>query len=152
MHTIVLDTCVLVDMFMVSRPRHKVASRLHQEMNSSRSVAKVPAFAIFEVVHAIKQAFRVNNGKMLPKNHQNFGEENGLNIELVPVDEKFTQKFLDLDLPEIRAGDLVFAALAKGESLPLVTEDQPFYRKAKEAGILVFTISEYLEHTFNVKV
>lgn len=150
--TLVVDTCVIVDMFLSSRPRHEIASRLLIEIRNSNSVVRIPAFAMFEISHAIKQEKRLNNGQIISTDHINAGEENGLRLDLVPVDEKFAQKFLDLELPEIRAGDLVFAALAKGEGLPVVTEDQRFKQDAKSAGIQVFAIRQYLEHAFGVQV
>jgi predicted nucleic acid-binding protein len=150
MSIIVLDTCVLVDMFMSTRPRHATASRLHTEMVQNGLVARIPAFALFEVWHAIHQEKRLNGGKLLSKG--NIGLANGLTFDLVPVDESFTKNFLDLDLPEIRAGDLVFAALAKGEGLPLVTEDESFRKKAQDTGIQVYTTGEYLQYAFGITV
>jgi hypothetical protein len=43
----------------------------------------------------------------------------------------------------------VFAVLAKGDALPLVTEDKPLTMAAKSADIRVLSIAEYrkeLEH------
>jgi len=34
-------------------------------------------------------------------------------------------------------------ARAKADNLPLITEDQGLYEKAREAGVAVFKISEY---------
>jgi rRNA-processing protein FCF1 len=72
------------------------------------------------------------------------GLANGLEIELVAVDEKFVEKYLDVTLAEMRAGDLVFAALAKGDSLPLITEDRPLRSAAESSGIQVYSTNEYL--------
>lgn len=151
MNILVLDTCVIVDMFITTRPRHSIASRLHREMVDSGSVAKVPAFAMFEISHAFKQEKRLNDAKLMAKNHSNAGEESGLTLELVPIDQDFIQQYFSLELPELRAGDMVFAALAKGQSLPLVTEDQPLIKKVSECGIQAFTTSEYLYHAFGIK-
>lgn len=142
MATIVLDTCVLVDMFMSSRPRHRQAIELRSLIRAKSIRVRIPAFAMFEVTHAIRQEKRLSNGVLLSGSEA--GEANGLSVELVAIDEAFIQRHLTLDLPETRAGDLVFLALAKGESMPLVTEDIPFRTIAAKAGVSVFGIDEYL--------
>jgi predicted nucleic acid-binding protein len=102
----------------------------------------MPSFALFEISHAIRQEKRLSNGKLIVGNGA--GEENGLSVDLVPVDENFVHKYLDVVLPEMRAGDLTFAALAKGDGLPLVTEDVPLIKAAKAADVQAFTIDEFL--------
>ena len=53
------------------------------------------------------------------------------------------RRYFDVNLPELRAGDLVFAALAKGDALPLVTEDVALAEGARAAGITVLSTVEY---------
>ncbi len=150
MTTIVLDTCVLVDIFMATRPRHLIATELRNFIQCNSVKVRVPAFAMFELHHAIRQEQRLSDGKLLTGSDA--GEQNGISVELVPIDDAFAQRHLTLDLPEVRAGDLVFLALAKGENLPLITEDQPFKRKASNAGVRVFGIQEYLTSVRRIPV
>jgi predicted nucleic acid-binding protein len=142
MPQIVLDTCVVVDMFMSTRPRHVQATQLRLALAKAGITARMPSFTLFELSRAIRQEKRLSNGKLIDGPES--GEENGLSVDLVPIDEAFVHKYLDVNLPEMRAGDLTFAALAKGDRLPLVTEDAPLRKAAKAAGIGVFTIEEYL--------
>lgn len=142
MTAVVFDTCVIVDMFMPTRPRHQHAALLHAEMKKRNIKVRIPAFALFEISHAIRQEKRLSGGSLLSGDLA--GEANGLSIDLVAVDEGFVKRYLDLNLPELRAGDLVFAALAKGDALPLVTEDGPFRAAAELTGIQVYSAKEYL--------
>jgi len=129
----VIDTCVLVDLLMATRKRHDNARKLRKELLRLDVIARVPAFAIFEISH-------------------DTGGAEGLSIEFVPVDDDFVRKYFNFDLPEVRAGDLVFAALAMGEALPLITEDNDFAQKAKLAGIEVFSIDEYQNELSKIAV
>lgn len=76
----------------------------------------------------------------------------GVSVEFVPIDEAFVKKYFDVNLPEMRAGDLIFAALAKGDALPLVTEDINLANAAKTAGIRVLSIAEYEQELSRVAV
>lgn len=142
MPAIVIDTCVLVDIFISTRPRHAVAVELQKLIRQKSIAVRLPAFALFELHHAIRQERRQNGGILVQE--ENSGWQSTLPVELVSIDEAFIEQHLTLDLPEVRAGDLVFLALAKGESLSLVTEDVTFKIQAVKAGVSVFTIQEYL--------
>jgi len=142
MSKVVLDSCVVVDMFMVTRQRHPQAKQLQHELAKTGITVRIPSFSLFEISHAIRQEKRLSNGKLIDGAEGE--EQSGLSVNLVPIDEAFVHKHLDVTLPEMRAGDLTFAALAKGDGLPLVTEDAPLSKAAKAAGIRVFTINEYL--------
>ena len=91
----------------------------------------------------MRQEMRLNSGNLRDPGSQ--GQENGLDIELVPVDESFIKRYYNVALPELRAGDLILAALAKGDQIPLVTEDRELLVKSKSAGIAAFTITEFLQ-------
>lgn len=145
MPAVVLDTCVIVDMFMHSRPRHAKAVRLKETITASNITVLIPAFAIFEISHAVRQEKQLNGGQVVQGVAWE-GVSNGLNVDPVPIDESFVHRYLDVSLPEMRAGDLVFAALAKGEGLPLITEDKRFLTAAETAGIKAFSIDAYLNH------
>ena len=149
MRNAVIDTCVLVDLLMATRKRHDKARKLRKELLRLDVIARVPAFAIFEISHAMRQEQRLSQGKLVSSDT---GGAEGLSIEFVPVDDDFVRKYFNFDLPEVRAGDLVFAALAMGEALPLITEDNDFAQKAKLAGIEVFSIDEYQNELSKIAV
>jgi rRNA-processing protein FCF1 len=62
----------------------------------------------------------------------------------VPIDMAFLDHHPTGDLPHLKAGDLIYLAMAKADKVPLITEDQGLYDKAREAGVAVFKISEYV--------
>ena len=145
---LVIDTCVLVDMFISTRPRHVRARRLREEIVQKVTPVLIPAFAMFELSHALRQDLRQNEGKFAVC--YGLGHENGLTLELVPTDTDFIKRSLALELPELRAGDLIFAALAKGRGLTLVTEDMALLVGSRASGITALSIQECLEHIFGV--
>jgi predicted nucleic acid-binding protein len=142
MSKVILDSCVVVDMFMVTRQRHEQAKQLRLEIIKANVTVRMPSFFLFEVSHALRQEKSLSNGKLIDRGVG--GVENGLSFETVPIDDAFIRKYFDVSLPEMRAGDLIFAALAKGDGLPLITEDKKLRKLAQAAGIRVFTINEYL--------
>jgi predicted nucleic acid-binding protein len=71
-------------------------------------------------------------------------ENDPLQITPIPIDETFVTKYYAVDLPYLKAGDLIFVAMAKGDGSVLITEDDTQYKKAKEAGVTVYRIKEYL--------
>jgi rRNA-processing protein FCF1 len=42
------------------------------------------------------------------------------------------------------AGDLLFLAMAAGDGQPIITEDDELIRKARQVGLPVFRIADYL--------
>jgi predicted nucleic acid-binding protein len=133
---VIVDTCVIVDMLLSSRPRHAQADALRKIFAERNILARVPYFAVFEVSHAIRQEKRLTKATFVP--------EEEIPAELVPVDQKFLKAYFDESLPEMRAGDLVFASMAHKDKLPLVTEDAGLAAAAKAAGIDVKSIAEML--------
>ena len=141
MPTAVIDTCVMIDMLMASRPRHAEAMKLRLEMARVNATARLPMFAIFEINHATRQQDSLSRGIAGP--FPNIDGVAGIPVDFVPIDEAFIRRYFDVNLPELRAGDLVFAALAKGDALPLVTEDAALAEGARAAGITVLSTVEY---------
>jgi predicted nucleic acid-binding protein len=65
-------------------------------------------------------------------------------LTFVPIDEHFFTHYFDETLPPIKAGDLIFLALAKGSGAALISEDQQLLQAAKECGVVAYSIDEYL--------
>jgi len=59
-----------------------------------------------------------------------------------------TTKYVNVDLPYIKAGDHLFIVVAKVNDYPLITWDKVMYNKAKETGVKVYTPREYLNEGF----
>jgi predicted nucleic acid-binding protein len=146
----VIDTCVMIDMLMPTRERHAEAMKLRLELARLNVTARLPMFAIFEINHATRQEDRRAHG-LLSSSPANTDGAPGIPIEFVPIDEPFVKKYFDVNLPEMRAGDLIFAALAKGDALPLITEDVLLATAAKSAGIRVLSTIEYRQELERVE-
>lgn len=140
---IVIDTCVMVDMAVTSRPRHARAAALHAKLQERQVPAEMPMHAFFELQHALKSELRA--GGKLAKSV--LTESRPLSFTPVAIDEAFVRTYLVAlpdSFPPVRAGDLIFLALALGRKATLLTEDKELYGHAKAAGVDVCSIDEWL--------
>jgi uncharacterized protein YacL len=48
-----------------------------------------------------------------------------------------------VDIPHIKAGDHIFVAVAKVDSIPLITNDGKMNEVAKQCGVQVFSPKEF---------
>jgi predicted nucleic acid-binding protein len=142
---VIIDTCVLMDMFIVSRSRHRQAEELRALLKQLDVTPRIPMHGIFELRSAMQQELRATAGGRAPLN-RNITEADALPMQQVPIDEVFIKKYLAVNLPDLRAGDLIFVALAKGDGLDLVTEDVQMYQRSTAAGVPTFKIAEYMNH------
>jgi predicted nucleic acid-binding protein len=134
---LILDTSVLIDMLCSPRPRHPAAKRLQAILERDRTTIVLPYFALFEVAAATKSE-KVSSTFKFPADF-------ALNLDLRPIDLAFFRTYYDPSLPNVRAGDLVFLALAKHDALPLVTEDVPLRAACRSIAINVYGIEEYVQ-------
>jgi predicted nucleic acid-binding protein len=73
-------------------------------------------------------------------------EDRPFKFTLVPIDQKFLDRHLIGEMPDLESGDMIFVLLALHDALDLVTEDKKMLREARRMGASVFTTSEYLAH------
>ena len=140
----VIDTSVLLDLQMVSRPRHPAAAPLIDLIRSGQIEALAPFHSLFEMTAAIKnQKF-----SSAVQFNATIGWKNPLRVQYIPVDQSFFDKYFTLDVPYAKAGDLLFLLLARGEKVPLITEDEALRKKAIDAGIEACGSKEFLENHF----
>jgi predicted nucleic acid-binding protein len=138
---VIVDTCVLIDMLLKGRPRHLQAERLREVLQSRGVKVRVPLYGLFELAAAMKQEFASPTGGTLQINRA-ISKLQPLEFEFAPIDQAFFQKYYSSDLPTMKAGDLVFLAMAKTEGTPLITEDDSLYSEAKAAGVVAYRIEE----------
>jgi hypothetical protein len=101
----------------------------------------VPAHGWFEFHHAV-----LDLGIQDPKAQTRWpSDEHPIDWHLVFIDDVFIELYFDRELPKMKAGDLIFVALAKGEGRTLITEDGTMLKEAKRAGVEALTIQEYLD-------
>lgn len=102
----------------------------------------MPMHGLFEIRCTIRRITELDRKEVAPP----YTELNQLPIRPVPIDHKFVENYAEVDVPYAKAADTIFLVMAKKLGLPLVTRDKPMYRKAQEAGIRVFDVSEALGH------
>ncbi len=140
---VIVDTSVLVDFALETSPRHADALNLIRRLVDRRFRIRVPFHAAFEFQAACRRSIRFEGGRHTT--HANSRDRSlVVPLHLVPIDTAFLEHYVTVDLPHLKAGDLIFLALARADNVPLVTENQQLYDKAREVGVKVFKVGEYL--------
>jgi len=139
---VILDTSVVIDFVLENSPRHNDAISLIRFLTQRQIRTRIPFHAAFEVQSALRRSVWFERGRQAEHAQKN-REELILQLFAVPIDQAFMDHYPTGDLPYLKAGDLLFLAMAKADNQPLITEDQGLYDKAREAGVAVFKISEY---------
>jgi len=137
---VVIDTSVLIDIFVKSRERHEVAKELSKSLKHHGFVVLVPFHAIFELIAAIKnekQGGRIKFNGQITANMP-------FKLSALPIDHVFFKKYFNLNLPYLKANDLIYLSLAKGENIPLITEDKRMATAGRGAGVMTYNIKEFL--------
>ena len=139
----VIDASVLVDMFVANRTRHSLALKLAYHIKASKIAVTIPLHALLEMKCAIDcERKTLGCGNLA---NDLFSEDEPLRIKYIAIDNAFINKYLDLSVPYIRAGDLPYVLVAKKHNCPLITEDNQQYKVAKQAGVATYKIDEYLK-------
>lgn len=138
---IVLDTSVLVDIWLTNRARHSDALRLVRLLSNRGIRVATPAHALFELAAAVRQEHR--HGATDQNLHHTAA--NPLAIDSVVIDDAFFERAYAPDLPYLKGSDMIFMALARVDRLPLITEDEKLLMRSREAGVAAYRISEYLD-------
>ena len=144
MSCIIVDTSVIVDMFLTTSSRHPDAKKILKYLNETQKPVRIPMFALFEI-HSALQNIKINlkSGKL------KFYGEISLDLEPIPIDQDFIKKYLIKDLPYLKAADLIFVAMAKVDGCILITEDKEQYNKSKSFGVKSYRIEEFLNDFVN---
>jgi predicted nucleic acid-binding protein len=144
---IVIDTGVILDILVTSRPGHKFGKLIGVYLVDNGIRITVPMHAMFEIksglLHA-KEIAKVHGGEL--QLNEDVSETTPLQYNFIPIDQAFFDKYFDAELPHIKAGDYMNVALAKANGLTLVTGDPDQYATAKEAGVKTFNAEEFRIH------
>lgn len=138
---LVIDSSVLVDMFVEDEPRHAKALKIANYLVEKGIRPMVPMHQLFELYAAIKNIGLVKGSLNLEKSFQ---LANPIAFETVDITEAFLQHYFDPALPYIKAGDLIILSVAKRENANFITEDKKLYKAATNAGVKAYTIDEFI--------
>ncbi len=141
---IILDTSVLVDVFLKNSERHEKAQEFTSFLLENKIVPKAPMHSLFELSAVMK------NKKIVDKN---FSMESNFPFPIifVPIDNNFIEKYFDSSLPYLKGCDSIFMSMAKKDSAILITEDLKMIEKSRQAGIEAYCIDDFLKIFVNSK-
>lgn len=137
----IVDASALVDIFIKSRERHQYGCQLASYIKKHKVQVIVPTYAILEVKCA------VDNERMVSKRGEvskTFSESEPLNMKMINIDQKFLREYLDLGIPYIKAGDLIYILIAKKHDGILITEDVRQAKVARSINVETYKIDEFL--------
>lgn len=143
MREIILDTCVIVDIFEKTRERHEKAKKVSHWIIQNNCSVLFPITSRFELERTLVN-LKKQNGILFMQNE--ITRDRPLVIRELAIDVGFFQKYFDPTLPYIKAGDYILMAMAKKEAIPLITEDKELHKKSKEAGVEAYTEEEFLQN------
>jgi predicted nucleic acid-binding protein len=135
---VVIDTCVILDMFLTNRSRHVTAKRLLDCLVRDKTRVVLPFTGLFEGIASFTRE-QAHHGRVSVDPSQNAS----LEFSLIPIDNAFFNRYHRKDLPPLRTGDLLLFVIAERDGHPLITEDDELYTMSKAAHIAVFRTAEY---------
>ena len=141
---VILDSSVIVSALEPSDASHKVSRTLVDHLINGPYQIRMPMHGLFEIACTFTRLRTVEKTE-LPIGFSSGWQK--IPIEQVPIDLDFVKKYLDQDLPYLKAGDFIFLAMSKKMRLPLITNDQELYRKSQDCGVSVFTPEEFLNYS-----
>jgi predicted nucleic acid-binding protein len=143
---IVIDTSVILDIMLETRPRHPDAKELCKYIVNAGLKVRMPMHGMFEIMCATVNVKMdaISKGQEV-KGTDAVTEEKPLSFDLVPIDTKFLSDYHDPSIPYIKASGLIFISLAKHDSAVLITEDAKMYSVAKAANVNVYRIKEFMD-------
>lgn len=142
--TVVIDTSVLTDFALETAARHGESLELIEALAARGVRVVVPFHAAIELMCTLRRSVRFESGRQSPHAAKIPGTLQ-LKLHAVPIDSEFLDRYPTTDLPQLKAGDLLFLALARAGGVPLVTEDQELHGKAQKIGVKSFRTAEYLQ-------
>ena len=141
MQPIILDTSVLVAIFMETEENHQHAKKLGDYLVDKNIWSNFPMHGFFELSSALKHKGIKGTFKL----HEGFPEEKPFGLKFINIDQKFFEEYHDLSLPYIKGGDMIFLSMDKKDNAILITEDDKLHKRAIEAGIEVYKVKPFLE-------
>jgi rRNA-processing protein FCF1 len=143
MNEVILDTCVIIDIFEKTRSRHEIAKSLGDFLIEKNVKVVIPIFSLFEIHSAVGE-IRNEHGSLLFQN--SITKKRCLPLNVVSMDDGFFQKYYNPALPYTKAGDLILLSMAEKDKLLLITEDVGLLKKAKQVGVSAYTIKEFMQN------
>ena len=141
---VVVDTCVLVDFALETAERHPDAVLVFRLLTERRIRIRAPYHAAFEFLATVRRSVLLDGATQA--SHSGMADHSlVVAVHTVPINSAFTDHYTTTGLPHLKAGDLIFLALARGDGATLITEDNDLHNKAPLAGVRCFKMRQYIE-------
>jgi rRNA-processing protein FCF1 len=145
MGKLIVDSNVFINSFDQESGFREESIRFLSKMAEIGQVITMPAHGLFEITCALKRLSEHDRKYLHPVI---FGQTR-YPIEAIHIDQEFIAKYSIVEVPYIKAGDHLYLVVSKLNGYPLITRDNGLRERAKEAGINVFTPTEFLEWAGN---
>jgi predicted nucleic acid-binding protein len=142
---VVVDTSVLVDFALESAKLHADAVLLFRLLLERGIRIRAPYHAAFEFLATVRRQV-LFEGAIQSSQAGVADQSLVVAVHAVPINSAFSNHYTTTGLPQLKAGDLLFLALARGDGATLITEDIDLHKKAVATGVRCFKIRQYLEN------
>ena len=142
MAKLIVDSCVFINAFKFDSKSRAQCKDLLEELIKIKQIITMPSHGWFEILCSLRRIEKVDktfsgpviNGRM------------DYAIEFIHIDNKFIEKYGNVDIPYQKSGDHIFTVIAFVNKWPLITLDTNMIKISKKLGISVFTPIEYIAY------
>lgn len=146
MGELIVDSNVFINSFNQESEFREESIRFLTHMVKIGQQITMPAHGLFEIICSLKRLSEMERKYV----HPEILGQTQYTIKTIHIDQEFIEKYSSVEVPYIKAGDHLFLVVAKFNGFPLITRDNGLRDRAKEAGVEVFTPTEFLELKCNV--
>lgn len=140
MGKLIVDSNVFISSFQKDSEFRDESIGFLEKILKVGQLITMPAHGLFEILCTLKRLSEHDKQYLHPVI---FGQTE-YPIETIHIDKKFIEKYINVEIPYIKAGDHLYLVVAKLNGYPLITRDNGMRKCAKEASIKVFTPTEFL--------
>ncbi len=140
MDKIIVDSNIFINSFNKKCEHRDESINFLTTMADTAQQITMPAHGLFEIMCSLKRLSEKDRTYV----HPVILGKTEYPIEAIHIDYDFIEKYSSVEIPYIKAGDHLFLVVAKYNDYPLITRDGGLTKKAKEAGVNVYTPTEYI--------
>lgn len=140
MRKIIVDANIFINSFSKESAFRDESVDFLSIISNQNQLISMPAHGLFEITCSLKRLSEIDKKYI----HPIILGKSEYPIEAIHIDSEFIRKYSGVDVPYTKAGDHLYLVVAKYNGYPLITRDGGLTKRAKEAGVRVFTPTEYL--------
>jgi len=147
MSKLIVDSNIFINSFNSESEFREESISFLTKLAELGQLITMPAHGLFEITCTLKRLSDIERNYLHPVI---FGEKQ-YPIEVMHIDNQFIDRYSSVAVPYIKAGDHLYLVVSKYNGYPLVTRDGGLTKRAIEAGVNVFTPTEYIEQLEKAK-